>query len=241
MDMRFLNGHIVDACRPFVCLYSFEGSIQVSSVQYLLQLLRLYTVPFLPYLSELPARSRIFFVFRTILLRAALFCEVFCHVRSFLLFPVVPGTSAHSALHLPAAMASADFCTFSVAFRSRLFLSEHSVQTSPGTTRFFPPSACRICHRLFRAATGLWPGSRPYPKRQPVYGFCSSGRRFAAGFLQIPPHDGHLCLWLYLSRCRADSGLPPVRNVRRRAHLQQRSCRTPAAAPFPREREFWGM
>ena len=138
MDMRFLNGHIVDACRPFVCLYSFEGSVQVSSVQYLLQLLRLYTVPFLPYVSELPARSRIFFVFRTILLRAALFCEVFCHVRSFLLFPVVLRTSVDSALHLPATMASADFCTFNVAFRSRLFLSEHSMQTSPGTTRLFP-------------------------------------------------------------------------------------------------------
>ncbi len=52
MDMRFLNGHIVDACRPFVCLYSFEGSVQVSPVQHLLQQFRLCTVPFLPYLSE---------------------------------------------------------------------------------------------------------------------------------------------------------------------------------------------
>ena len=101
-------------------------------------MLRLCIVPFLPYLSERPTHSRIFFVFRTILLRAALFSEVFCHVWSFLLFPVVLGTSVDSALHLLATMASADFCTFSVTFRSRLFLSEHSVQTSPGTTRFFP-------------------------------------------------------------------------------------------------------
>ena len=31
-----------------------------------------------------------------------------------------------------------------------------------------------------------------------ICGFCSSGRDFAAGFLQIPPRDGHPCLWLTL-------------------------------------------
>ena len=39
-----------------------------------------------------------------------------------------------------------------------------------------------------------------------------------SGFLQIPPHDGHPCLRLYPSHYRADSGLSPVRNVRRQAH-----------------------
>ncbi|MDY4530119.1 MAG: hypothetical protein SPE12_05545, partial [Enterocloster aldenensis] len=39
-----------------------------------------------------------------------------------------------------------------------------------------------------------------------------------SGFLQIPPHDGHPCLRLYPSHYRADSGLAPVRNVRRQAH-----------------------
>ena len=29
-----------------------------------------------------------------------------------------------------------------------------------------------------------------------ICGFCSSARDFASGFLQIPPHDGHPCLWL---------------------------------------------
>ena len=59
----------------------------------------------------------------------------------YLVFPSFPGCTwdfALSALHLSAAMASADFCSFRVAFRSRLFLLEHSVQTSPGTTRLFP-------------------------------------------------------------------------------------------------------
>ena len=33
-----------------------------------------------------------------------------------------------------------------------------------------------------------------------ICGFCPSGQTFAAGFLQIPPRDGHHCLWLYASR-----------------------------------------
>ena len=40
-----------------------------------------------------------------------------------------------------------------------------------------------------------------------------------SSFLQIPPHDGHPCLRLYPSHYRADSGLSPVRNVRRKAHI----------------------
>ena len=51
-----------------------------------------------------------------------------------------------------------------------------------------------------------------------LYGFCSSGQSFAAGFLQIPRRQGHPCLWLYPSHCRADSGLSPVRTCARRAH-----------------------
>ncbi|MDD3362691.1 MAG: histidine kinase, partial [Hespellia sp.] len=40
----------------------------------------------------------------------------------------------------------------------------------------------------------------------------------ASSFLQIPSRDGHPCLRLYPSHYRADSGLAPVRNVRRQAH-----------------------
>ena len=54
-----------------------------------------------------------------------------------------------------------------------------------------------------------------------LYGFCSSGQSFAAGFLQIPRHQGHPCLWLYPSHCRADSGLSPVRTCARRAHSKK--------------------
>ena len=40
-------------------------------------------------------------------------------------------------------------------------------------------------------------------------GFCSSGQRFACGFLQIPPRDGHPCRPANYSPCRASRGLSP--------------------------------
>ena len=42
-----------------------------------------------------------------------------------------------------------------------------------------------------------------------VCDFCSSGQCFAFGFLQIPPHGGHLCRSANCSPCRASSGLSP--------------------------------
>ena len=42
-----------------------------------------------------------------------------------------------------------------------------------------------------------------------VSDFCSSGQRFACGFLQIPPHDGHPCRPANSSPCRACRGLSP--------------------------------
>src|SRR5690625_2215871 len=42
-----------------------------------------------------------------------------------------------------------------------------------------------------------------------VCDFCSSGQRFACGFLQIPPHDGHPCRPANSSPCRVCRGLAP--------------------------------
>jgi hypothetical protein len=42
-----------------------------------------------------------------------------------------------------------------------------------------------------------------------VCDFCSSGQRFACGFLQIPPRDGHPCRPANSSPCRACKGLAP--------------------------------
>jgi len=45
--------------------------------------------------------------------------------------------------------------------------------------------------------------------RRLVCDFCSSGQRFAFGFLQIPPRDGHPCRSANCSPCRASRGLSP--------------------------------
>src|SRR3989442_10739403 len=39
--------------------------------------------------------------------------------------------------------------------------------------------------------------------------FCSSGQRFACGFLRIPPRDGHPCRPANDSPCRVRRGLTP--------------------------------
>ena len=46
-------------------------------------------------------------------------------------------------------------------------------------------------------------------------------------FLQILLRSRHPCLRLYPSRYRADSGLSPVRNVRRRAHQAKKRAELP--------------
>ena len=96
--------------------------------------------------------------------------------------------------------------------------TSHVHEASPGTHTFFPSYTCHIYCKRFRAVIGLRLVLQSHPRLQPLYGFCPSGQRFAAGFLQIPRHQGHPCLWLYPSHCRVDSGLSPVRTCARRAH-----------------------
>jgi hypothetical protein len=94
-------------------------------------------------------------------------------------------------------MASADFCRLMLRHSRtpRLWLS----QISPGKNAdlhpmylpHLPPCApdsggASFCLANSPAQNGL------------ICGFCSSGQDFAAGFLQIPPHDGHPCLGLTL-------------------------------------------
>jgi hypothetical protein len=45
--------------------------------------------------------------------------------------------------------------------------------------------------------------------RRLIYGFCSSGQRFACGFLRIPSRDGHPCRPANDSPCRVRGGLSP--------------------------------
>ena len=64
-------------------------------------------------------------------------------------------------------------------------------------TRSFPliPAIITVCDSVQLLGFGLF-GSLTLTFG--LYGFCSSGQSFASGFLQIPPHGGHPCLWLTL-------------------------------------------
>ena len=125
-------------------------------------------------------------------------------------------------------MTSADFCTLSITSRQWLLLSEHSVQTSLGTTRFFPsiylphllytiPCSYRAssCVADLPSCTAFYTVSVRQTRGLPMGSFPTSG------FLQICSHLQHPCLRLYPSRYQVDSGLSPVRNVRRQAHEKE--------------------
>ena len=102
-------------------------------------------------------------------------------------------------------MSGADFCKFSHTLRHGLLLSGHILQISPGKNDNLP---------LVTATSTVWGSgsiglplalqSRP-PQVSLICGFCPSAREFSlrwtfqppqSGFLQIPSHDGHPCLWL---------------------------------------------
>src|SRR6185295_16942099 len=62
--------------------------------------------------------------------------------------------------------------------------------------------------------------------------FCSSGQRFACGFLQIPPHGGHPCRSANDSPCRvrrrlslpSKSALPGAHKKARGDHVTATCC-----------------
>ena len=126
-------------------------------------------------------------------------------------------------------MTSADSCAFSITPRNGY--SFRSVPHRPPWVPHisFPPSICRIYCAQFRVVIGLWFGMQPYPCVQPFIRFlfvrpavCPWVSMFpTSGFLPIPSLDEHRCLRLYPSHYRADSGLSPVRNVRRQAHYHK--------------------
>ena len=90
----------------------------------------------------------------------------------------------------------------------------------------FPPSTRHIYSTHFRVVIGLRLVQQSCPCVKPQMCFLYVGPEVCprvsifpeSSFLQIPPHGGHPCFRLYPSHYRADSGLSPVRNVRRRAH-----------------------
>ena len=133
----------------------------------------------------LPGRirpSRFSQKFRTILLRAALSLQVFCHL-AVLPFPVVLGAPIDSALHLSATMSSADFCVLSAALRPRLPLPKRPAQTAPGTTRFFP--SIHLPHLPPPVPCSYWT-STCVAALSPAIAFYAVSVRQARGFLHLP-------------------------------------------------------
>ena len=126
-------------------------------------------------------------------------------------------------------MASADFCAFSTAFGSGYVFQRlpHRPPWVPHVS--FAPSTCLIYPMRFRVAIGFHLALQTYPRMRPYMRFlfvrpelCPRVSRFPeSSFLQILPRDRHPCLRLCPSRYRANSGLTPVRNVRRQAHKEK--------------------
>ena len=148
-------------------------------------------------------------------------------------FRVVLKTPVDSALHLSITMASADFCAFSTAFGSGYVFQRlpHRPPWVPHVS--FTPSTCLIYPIRFRVAIGLYLGLQTCPRMRPYMRFlfvrpelCPRVSRFPeSSFLQILPRGRHPCFRLCPSHYRADSGLTPVRNVRRQAHQTKRDAR----------------
>lgn len=84
------------------------------------------------------------------------------------------------------------------------------IARSPRVLRtHFPAYACRIYITALRARFGLYRNMPAHPAVLPLSASCSSGQRFAFGFLQIPPRDGHPCRSANTSPCRVCRGLSP--------------------------------
>ena len=65
-----------------------------------------------------------------------------------------------------------------------------------------------------------------------VCGFCSSGQRFAYGFLQIPPRGGHPCRSANSSPCRVCRGLSPLSIAPCLAHKHKKAPILAGSEPF---------
>ena len=123
-------------------------------------------------------------------------------------------------------MASADFLRFVVTAHSFFFQCVR--KTSPGTHTLFPslPAAFTVSDSV--QLLGFVLSCKLTLVHGLICDFCSSGQRFAhwetfqlpkSGFLQIPPHDGHPCLWLDLPATGRPRDFHPIERA-----LTGRTC-----------------
>ena len=108
-----------------------------------------------------------------------------------------------------------------------LLLSKRSAQVSPGTTRFF--LSIYLPHLSLVIPCSYWASAcyAVLPSRKTLYVILFRQTRDLPVVSLFPhpasfrfPSRGHPCLRLYPSHCQVDSGLAPIRNVRRQAHIK---------------------
>ena len=184
------------------------------------------------------------FTFRAISLQAA-FC-VFCTHMPVPPFRVVLKTPIDSVLRPLYCSHSGLLWPLLTPARSALprflvqwlLLSKHSAQVSPGTTRFF--LSIHLPHLSPVIPCSYWASAcyAVLPSRKTLY-VISVRQTGDLPVVSLFPHPasfrflsrGHPCLRLYPSHCRADSGLSPVRNVRRQAHIKENCDASKSHAP----------
>jgi hypothetical protein len=82
-------------------------------------------------------------------------------------------------------------------------------QISPGKNANFLSIYLSDLHPAISDSFGLRFVMQAHPQRNALSASYSSGQRFTAGFLQIPPREGHPCLKLTLPTIKARLGLSP--------------------------------
>ena len=94
-------------------------------------------------------------------------------------------------------MTSADFLQFVVTMFRFEYVYSYSPARPPRVSviTFTSYICCIYTLEFGQYWTSFCLGNSSVPKCL-ICSFCSSDRGFAVGFLQIPPHDGHPCLWL---------------------------------------------
>ena len=129
-------------------------------------------------------------------------------------FPLLPDTHTNSSIQPPIQVCD-------VGFHVR-----NTIIIKPATHEHFDSCHCLLDDTVYncwnaKLVRQSYPRMRPYMRFLYVRPeFCPRDSKFPeSSFLQIPPHGGHPCLRLCPSHYHADSGLAPVRNMRRWAHI----------------------
>src|SRR5690606_25859530 len=115
-----------------------------------------------------------------------------------------------------------------------VFRMAYSTSVRPPRVRAitFPSSICHIYMMRFGQYWTLRCVARSSASPCLICDFCSSDRGFASGFLQIPPRDGHPCLWLTVPTAKpvADFHRLVIAHAGRTTSQEDAGLRRPASS-----------